>query len=118
QCIQKTSYCYNGGSMLIIMKYRYFRFFLKTLFYNKAIGAAISSKFTPPNVGSKRFTVSTISSMSFVFKQRGKESTPANDLNNTDFPSITGKAASAPIFPKPRTAEPSLITATMFPFIV
>ena len=42
----------------------------------------------------------------------------ANLLNNTAFPSITGLDAKAPKFPKPRMAEPLLITATKFPLLV
>jgi hypothetical protein len=35
-----------------------------------------------------------------------------------DLPSITGIAASGPTLPRPRTAEPSLTTATMFARLV
>ena len=42
----------------------------------------------------------------------------ANLLNKTAFPSITGLDAKAPRFPRPRIAEPLLITATKFPFVV
>ena len=42
----------------------------------------------------------------------------ANLLNNTAFPSITGLDARAPKFPKPKIAEPLLITATRFPLLV
>ena len=47
-----------------------------------------------------------------------KTSIPANFLNNTPFPSITGFDASGPILPSPRTAVPLLITPTKFPFAV
>ena len=40
---------------------------------------------------------------------------PANFLNNTPLPSITGLPASAPILPKPSTAVPLEITATKLP---
>jgi hypothetical protein len=43
---------------------------------------------------------------------------PANSLNNMALPSMTGMAASGPILPNPRTAEPSLTTATELPLIV
>ena len=42
----------------------------------------------------------------------------ANFLNNTAFPSITGFEANAPILPKPKTAVPLDMTATIFPFEV
>ena len=48
----------------------------------------------------------------------GIESMLANSLNKMDFPSITGKPAKGPIFPKPNTAEPSDITATVFHLFV
>ncbi len=44
--------------------------------------------------------------------------TSANLLNKTDFPSITGFEARAPISPRPSTAVPFEITATIFPFVV
>ena len=78
----------------------------------------MSSRLIPPNVGARRLTVSTISSVSFVSRQIGNASIPANSLNKMDFPSITGIAASGPISPSPRTAVPSDTTATRFPFAV
>ena len=48
----------------------------------------------------------------------GTAFTPPNSLKRTAFPSITGIPASAPIFPSPRTAEPSDITATVLAFAV
>ena len=39
-------------------------------------------------------------------------------LKSTHFPSITGIPASGPISPSPRTAVPSVITATRFPLLV
>ena len=56
--------------------------------------------------------------MSLVSKHIGIASTSPNSLNNTHFPSITGKAASGPISPNPNTAVPSVTTATKFPFEV
>ena len=47
-----------------------------------------------------------------------KASTFANFLNKTDFPSITGLPAIAPMSPRPRTAVPSVITATKFALFV
>ena len=46
------------------------------------------------------------------------ESISANLLNKTDFPSITGLEANDPRLPKPKIAEPLLITATRFPLLV
>jgi hypothetical protein len=42
-------------------------------------------------------------------------SMPANFLNSTPLPSITGFAASGPIAPSPRTAVPLVMTATRLP---
>ena len=88
--------------------------FFSLLSISKHLGAEISSRLIPPKTGAIRFTVSMISSVSFVSKQIGKASIPANSLNKIDFPSITGIAASGPISPSPRTAVPSDTTATKF----
>ena len=85
---------------------------------SKHLGADISSRLIPPNTGAIRFTVSTISSTSFVSRQIGNASTPPNSLNRIAFPSITGIAASGPISPSPRTAVPSETTATILPLHV
>ena len=82
------------------------------------LGAEISSKFIPPNPGAINLTALIISSVSCVSKQIGKASTSANCLKRIAFPSITGRAASGPMFPKPSTAEPSVTTATIFPLDV
>ena len=58
-------------------------------------------------------TQATISATLVVAKQMGKASTPPNSLNSIAFPSITGRAASGPISPRPRTAVPSVTMATM-----
>ena len=60
----------------------------------------------------------TISSVSWVARQTGQASTPANCLNNTALPSITGMAASGPMLPRPSTAEPSVTTATVLRLMV
>ena len=65
-----------------------------------------------------RSTVSMISCGSFVLRQMGKASTPANSLNSIALPSMTGIAASGPMSPSPRTAVPSLTTATVLRLIV
>ena len=81
-------------------------------------GALISSKLIPPKVGAIALTIWIISCGSFVFKQIGTASMSANSLNSSAFPSITGKAASGPISPKPKTAVPSVTTATLLLFQV
>ena len=43
---------------------------------------------------------------------------PPKILNKSDFPSITGIDAAAPILPNPSTADPSLTTNTVLPFAV
>ena len=72
----------------------------------------------PPKPGAMRLTVSTISSGSFVSRQIGKASTPANSLKSIALPSMTGIAASGPMSPRPSTAVPSLTTATVLRLIV
>ena len=75
----------------------------------------MSSRLIPPKVGSNEATISTILSGSFSAISISKTSTPANFLNRTPLPSITGLEASGPIFPNPSTAVPLLTTATKFP---
>ena len=53
---------------------------------------------------------SFLGSVSFISKS--KQSILANFLKRTALPSITGLEAKAPIFPKPRTADPFVTTAT------
>ena len=48
----------------------------------------------------------------------GNASTPANSLNSSALPSITGIAATGPMSPSPSTAVPSETTATVLPRIV
>ena len=85
---------------------------------SKQSGAAISSRLIPPNAGAIARIHAMVSSFEFVFKQIGTAFTPPNCLNNIAFPSITGSPASGPILPKPKIALPSVITATVFAFIV
>ena len=56
--------------------------------------------------------VRTISSTSLLRMQRGKASTSAKALNRAHLPSMTGMPASGPMSPRPKTAVPSVITAT------
>ena len=85
---------------------------------SKHSGALISSRFTPPKVGSSALTMLTNSSTFLVSSSMSKTSMSANILNSKPFPSITGLPAWAPISPKPSTAVPLLITATKFPLEV
>ncbi len=57
-------------------------------------------------------TVSTIVSTSVVDSTTGTASTPPNSLNRQAFPSMTGREAVGPMFPRPSTAVPSDTTAT------
>ncbi len=73
----------------------------------------MSSRLMPPNAGAMICTVRTISSVSWVSRQSGQASMPANRLNRAALPSITGMAAYGPTLPRPSTAEPSVTTATL-----
>ena len=84
----------------------------------KQSGALISSRLIPPKLGSSKETASINLSVSSVSISKSIPSTSANFLNKTDFPSITGLDAAAPILPSPNTAVPLEITATIFPFDV
>ena len=63
-------------------------------------------------------TMEMISSVSLVSRHTGHASTSPNRLNRAALPSMTGKAASGPMSPRPRTAVPSVTTATAFPLTV
>jgi hypothetical protein len=78
----------------------------------------MSSRFIPQNVGAICSIVFMISSGSCVSKTIGIASTHPNSLNKIALPSMTGNHASPPILPKPRTALPSLTTATALFFRV
>ena len=81
----------------------------------KHSGARMSSRLMAPKVGSSEATISTSLSGSRSSISMSKESMPANFLNRTALPSITGLEASAPIAPRPRTAVPLVTTATRLP---
>ena len=85
---------------------------------SKQRGALMSSRLMPPKPGAIALTVATISSASFVSRQTGNASTPANSLKSIALPSITGIAAAGPMSPRPSTAVPSLTTATVLRLIV
>ena len=85
---------------------------------SKASGAFISSRFIPPKVGAIALTVSINLSTSVSSTSISNTSMSAKILKSNPLPSITGFEASAPIFPKPKTAVPFEITATKFFFEV
>ena len=85
---------------------------------SKHSGALMSSRLMPPKVGAMRRTVSTRASTVGASTSMSKTSMPANFLNRTPFPSITGFPASGPMFPRPKIAVPFVMTATRFPLFV
>src|SRR4051812_13952400 len=85
---------------------------------SKQRGAAMSSRLIPPYAGAIALTIRTISSVSWVSSTTGHASTPPNRLKSAALPSITGIAAAGPMLPRPRTAEPSLTTATVLRLMV
>ena len=85
---------------------------------SKHRGAEMSSRLIPPYTGAIARTISTIWSASWVSRQTGQASTPANRLNSAALPSITGSDAAAPMLPRPSTAEPSVTTATVLRLMV
>jgi len=72
----------------------------------------MSSRLMPPKVGSSAATVSTTRSMVSAAISMSNTSIPANFLNSTALPSMTGLEASGPILPRPSTAVPLETTAT------
>ncbi len=77
----------------------------------KHSGALMSSRLIAPKVGSSAAMMSTSFCGSRSSSSMSKQSMPANFLNSTALPSITGLAASGPIAPRPSTAVPLVITA-------
>jgi hypothetical protein len=78
----------------------------------------MSSKLMAPKVGSSAAITSTSLTGSCSSISMSNTSTPANFLNKTALPSITGFDASGPMLPKPSTAVPLVITATRLPRLV
>ena len=85
---------------------------------SKHSGLRISSRLMPPKVGAMALTAAMTSSFVLAFRQMGNASTPPNSLNSTHLPSMTGRPASGPMLPSPRTAVPLVTTATVRPFMV
>ena len=63
-------------------------------------------------------TIEMISSVSFVSRHTGQASTLPKRLKRAALPSMTGRAASGPMSPRPSTAVPSVTTATVLRLIV
>ncbi len=81
----------------------------------KHSGALMSSRLMAPKVGSSAATTSQKRSGSAASTSMSNTSMPANFLNRTALPSITGLPASAPILPRPSTAVPLEMTPTRLP---
>ncbi len=75
----------------------------------------MSSRLMAPKVGSSAATTSMKRSGSLASTSMSNTSMPANFLNRTALPSITGLPASAPMLPRPSTAVPLEITPTRLP---
>ena len=81
---------------------------------SKHSGALMSSRLMPPKVGSSAATTSISFWGSLASTSMSNTSMPANFLNSTALPSITGLEASGPMLPRPSTAVPLESTATRF----
>jgi hypothetical protein len=81
----------------------------------RLMGDSMSSTQIAPKVGPSAMTVSMISKGSWVSRQIGRASTPANVLKITDLPSMTGRAASGPTLPRPKIDDPLVTIATVLP---
>ena len=97
--------CWSSWNTGIFMRARSLRSTMKHS------GALMSSRLMPPKVGSSAAMMSTSLSGSRSSISMSKQSMPANFLNSTALPSITGLAASGPMAPRPSTAVPLVITA-------
>mmetsp|Transcript_24711 Transcript_24711/g.25132 ORF Transcript_24711/g.25132 Transcript_24711/m.25132 type:complete len:250 (-) Transcript_24711:342-1091(-) len=85
---------------------------------SKQSGPLMSSRLIPPKDGARCFTMSINLSLSGASTHRSMQSTPANFLKRTDLPSMTGLLARAPMLPRPSTAVPLVIHATILPLFV
>ena len=84
----------------------------------KQSGALMSSRLIAPKVGSSAAMISTSLSGSSSASSMSKTSMPANFLNRTALPSMTGLEASGPMLPSPSTAVPFVTTPTRLPRLV
>ena len=87
--------CWSSWNTGIFMRARSLRSTMKHS------GALMSSRLMPPKVGSSAAMISTSLSGSRSSISMSKQSMPANFLNSTALPSITGLAASGPSLPVP-----------------
>lgn len=85
---------------------------------SKQSGPLMSSRLMPPKDGARLLTTLKNLSLSGSSTHMSTQSTPANFLNRTAFPSMTGLLAKAPMLPRPRTAVPFEIQATIRPLLV
>jgi hypothetical protein len=85
---------------------------------SKHSGARMSSRLMPPKVGAISWQTRITSAGSGESISMSKTSMSAKRLKRTPLPSMTGFEASAPMFPRPRTAVPFDTTATRLPFEV
>ncbi|SAL74895.1 hypothetical protein AWB69_09256 [Caballeronia udeis] len=98
--------CWSSWNTGIFIRLRHSRSTMKQS------GALMSSRLMPPNVGSSAAITSTSFSGSISFSSMSNTSIPANFLNSTALPSMTGFDASGPILPSPSTAVPFVTTPT------
>ena len=81
----------------------------------KQRGETMSSRQKAPKVGASIVTA-WINWWSLVTRRHiGRASIPPNVLQMTALPSMAGRVASGPMDPRPKSAEPSVIKATVFP---
>ena len=74
----------------------------------------MSSSWIAPNEGAIAAMVSTMRAGSFESTRIGTAVMPTSAANSADLPSMTGRPASGPMSPRPRTAVPLVTTATVF----
>ena len=105
----------DGGAVLVVVKDRDVHALAAEPFDDEAVGRLDVLEVDRAEGGLERaddigqlLGVGLVSSIS-------KQSMPANFLNRTALPSITGLDASGPILPSPSTALPLVTTATRLP---
>ena len=106
----------DGGAVLIVMEDRNLHALAQLLLDDEAFGRLDVFQIDAAEGRlQRRHDLARSGPYRVASTSRSKTSMPANFLNRTALPSITGLEARGPISPRPSTAVPLVITATRLP---
>ncbi len=108
----------DGCPMLVVMKYRDFQFSLSRLSISKHLGAEMSSRLIPREVGHHRLGDGNDFINIRDVQAQGKGVDSCEFLEKHCFAFHNGHAPRGPISPSPNTAVPSVMIASVLPFMV